>query len=187
MEEWRAALWTQALADQGIADAPGGAALQARFREARLHHFRFEPGAKVQCACGAILKLPFDTLQPALCLSRSDLVQKVFAFSLARVRLSVEHWRVLTVQHPRLLVQPQSLCYPGRKGSPTHTHTHRYIHACANYVYSLDLVVVREQCRGSTQHVGNSLTAVCFRACAGAGHILTRERIGHCHHYERPP
>ncbi|KAK9821301.1 hypothetical protein WJX81_004795 [Elliptochloris bilobata] len=46
VEQWRAALWTQALAAQGIADAPGGAELQARFRQARLHHFRLEPGAK---------------------------------------------------------------------------------------------------------------------------------------------
>ena len=33
---------------QGIADAPGGAELQAWFREARLHHFRLEPGARVR-------------------------------------------------------------------------------------------------------------------------------------------
>jgi hypothetical protein len=51
VEQWRAALWARALAEQGAADAPaGGAALQARFRAARLHHFRLEPGARVRGA-----------------------------------------------------------------------------------------------------------------------------------------
>ncbi len=51
VEQWRAALWARALAEQGAADAPaGGAALQARFRAARLHHFCLEPGARVRGA-----------------------------------------------------------------------------------------------------------------------------------------
>jgi len=54
VEQWRAALWARALAEQGAADAPaGGAALQARFRAARLRHFRLEPGARVRCRAGA--------------------------------------------------------------------------------------------------------------------------------------
>ena len=124
VEEWRAALWTQALADQGIADAPGGAALQARFREARLHHFRFEPGAKVQCACCAFLKLPFDALQLTLCLLASELVQIVFAFSLARCAClgsTGVYWPSVLSRAQREPPPPPPL--PPPPNPHTHTHT----------------------------------------------------------------
>lgn len=47
VEEWRAALWLQALQAQGVDDAALAAQLQDSFNRTRLSRFRLEPGVPV--------------------------------------------------------------------------------------------------------------------------------------------
>lgn len=46
MEEWRAALWLQAMRRQGAEDAAAAARLQHCFSSTRLRHFRFGEGVE---------------------------------------------------------------------------------------------------------------------------------------------
>lgn len=57
VEEWRTALWREALSVQGIDDAGLAADLQHKFRTARLEHFQLEPGVKAS-------RRPFVALVP---------------------------------------------------------------------------------------------------------------------------
>ena len=66
VEEWRTALWEEALQAQGIRDAELAAALQHKFRTARLEHFKLGPGVK---ASRGRLMLHFVAICTAACMS----------------------------------------------------------------------------------------------------------------------